>query len=407
MEKPDKPGKDASVSAIAHTEIPTLSNPVHKKTEKKGSGWFSLLAIVLSLLVAAGAAAGAYYLWLQQQLIAQQQSDEQALHQQLQAGDRAGEQAIERLQAELRQAALQADKQQQRLEREISRLQEQLTQQQERIQALASTDNSDWLLAELEYLLRLANQRILMGGDSSGAEALLAAADQIVRELDDSALFPVRQAIASDLLAIRALAATDVEGLYLRLAALAAQVDKLPLFNAPTLNTDRNWSEEASSAIEASAPDADAPWLERVQHSFALALKKLADVLGIRVRSDLEVEALLPPQEIFYLRQNLHLMFQQAQSALLSGQEQVYQSSLDSAREWLAKYFQLAGQSTQAVLNDLEQLQKVTVSQPMPDISGSLRALKVYMDARYITGNSSASVPENTASQDSADGGEQ
>ena len=188
---------------------------------------------------------------------------------------------------------------------------------------------------------------------------------------------------------------------------MAAQVDKLPLFNAPTLNTDRNRAEEASSAIEGPAPDADAPWLERVQYSFSLALKKFADVLGIRVRSDLEVEALLPPQEVFYLRQNLRLMFQQAQSALLSGQEQVYQSSLDSAREWLAKYFQLAGQSTQAVLNDLEQLQKVTVSQPMPDISGSLRALKVYMDARYIAGNSSASVPENTASQDSADGGEQ
>ena len=37
--------------------------------------------------------------------------------------------------------------------------------QREEIARFGATDRKDWLLAEAEYLLRLANQRLIMSGD--------------------------------------------------------------------------------------------------------------------------------------------------------------------------------------------------------------------------------------------------
>ena len=46
-------------------------------------------------------------------------------------------------------------------------------------------DREDWLLAEARYVLRLANQRLMMAGDTSGAEALLdAPAVRTLQRLD-------------------------------------------------------------------------------------------------------------------------------------------------------------------------------------------------------------------------------
>ncbi|MBP9034586.1 MAG: uroporphyrinogen-III C-methyltransferase, partial [Pseudomonadales bacterium] len=90
----------------------------------------------------------------------------------------------------------------------------------ERFAAITVADRRDWALAEAEYLERLASQSLLMGREVRGALALLGAADGILRDLDDPALHAARAALASDIASLRAVAEFDVEGLYLRLAAL-------------------------------------------------------------------------------------------------------------------------------------------------------------------------------------------
>ena len=44
----------------------------------------------------------------------------------------------------------------------------------------SANDRDAWLLAEAQYLLRLANQRLIMAGDAVAAEALLGSADNIL-----------------------------------------------------------------------------------------------------------------------------------------------------------------------------------------------------------------------------------
>lgn len=366
----------SSPAGVSPADIPILNDPVDKKPASKGNGGIAFL-VVLALLVAIVAGGGTYFIWLQQ--MKAQEHLQQVLQQTEDKFDRSGR-GLDQLKTELHQTALEQDKQQQRLQQEIDQLHKQLTSQQLRLQALSSTDRTDWLLAEVEYLLRLANQRILMGGEVSGAEALLTAADQIIRELDDMALYPVRKSIASDLASVRAVTELDIQGVYVQLLALAEQVDQLPLFNAP-----ENEQKKTENKEELIQVDDNASRFEQIRFQLTVSLKKLAEKLGIRYR-DYDVEPLLPPEEHFYLRQNIQLKFEQAKSALMSGKQTVYQQSLMDAQGWLAKYYQLAGHPAQVAMESLTELQKVEVTQSLPDVSGSLRTLKVYLEMRYGTG---------------------
>lgn len=374
----DKLTKGTTASPVsAGTEIPTLNNPVANPSPKKSSAGSILLAL-LALLIAIAAAGGGYYLWIQQQ-----QMDTSLQSVLRQAADKLDQsrRGVDQLQVELHQAALAHDKQQQTLQIEIKQLQKQLSSQQVRLQLLSTTDRSEWQLAELEYLLRLANQRILVGGEIRGAEALLRSADKIIRELDDMALYPVRKSIASDLAAVQAVTKLDIQGIYVQLLALAEQVDKLPLFNPP-----KNEPSVVANKTLAPAPANDASWLEQTRYQLSVATSKLIEMLGIRPR-DYAVEPLLPPETHFYLRQNIQLKFEQAKSALMAGQQEVYQQSLADVQSWLAKYYQLSGHSSQVVLKSLEELQKVEVIQALPDISSSLITLKSYLTLRYSGAN--------------------
>ena len=83
-------------------------------------------------------------------------------------------------------------------EERFNSLQAVQNRQRQRLLEYTTTDRSDWTLAEAEYLLRLANQRIIMAADTRSAIALLGSADGLLLELDDSDLYPVRATIAAD-----------------------------------------------------------------------------------------------------------------------------------------------------------------------------------------------------------------
>src|SRR5690606_21247593 len=101
--------------------------------------------------------------------------------------------------------------------------------QHKRLQGLSSTSREDWLLAEAEYLLRLANQRVLIEHSPSSADGLLTQADEILKNLDDPDLFSLRQAIAKDLASLRLIKEVDHEGLYFSIKALTEQIELLSL----------------------------------------------------------------------------------------------------------------------------------------------------------------------------------
>jgi uroporphyrin-3 C-methyltransferase len=260
---------------------------------------------------------------------------------------------------------------QRQLGQDLQRLQLQLQNQEQRLTALASTDRSDWQLAEAEYLLQLANQRLLLGGDPRAALEQLQAADQILREQDDSGLLPVRGALAADIAALKALPALDIEGTYVAIAATAEQVAQLRLIQPLAMATVARESEQPETG-----------WSERLQHGLGAALAKLGQLVQIR-RRDEPYRPLLAPEYEAALRQNLQLMLEQAQMALLAGNQTLYQHSQAKARDWLTTYYTLDRDATAVLVAEIDTLAEHAITVALPDISASRRALKAYLNARH------------------------
>ena len=82
------------------------------------------------------------------------------------------------------------------------------------------------------------------------------------------------------------------------------------------------------------------------------------------------------------MRQNLRMLLEQAQIALLSGNQVVYRESLKSAQQGVLQ-FQAADQvGAKAISTEITRLQGLTISVAPPDISRSLQALDDAIEKR-------------------------
>jgi uroporphyrin-3 C-methyltransferase len=227
-------------------------------------------------------------------------------------------------------------------------------------QPQVNIDRDAWQLAEVEYLLRLANQRMIMAGDTETAGALLSSADKILQELDDIAMLDVRRALAEDLAAIQAVPRLDIEGMYLKLAALIGQADALVIFELP-------------DTLESVEPVAPETWQERLMAGWQHALETLSSYIVIR-RRDTSAEALMDPQWERMVRQNLRMLLEESQVALLSGNQLLFEESLQRTLYWVEEFFISDEAAARALHADLTALMEKAIAVKLPDISGSMLA---------------------------------
>ena len=357
--------------------MPTLETAAATAQPRTGRGiaWFALL---LALLAFGGTG---YSFYQAPHLAAPEPADDsrvlalESQLQDLQTQLRSTRAANEGLEAQALASASETQGALRALEQEYGRrldaLQAAQNSARERLAEYTATDRSDWLLAESEYLLRLANQRLIMASDVRSAEALLDSADDILQELDEPELHAVRAAIATDLAQLRALPQVDVQGIWLRLQALTGQVDELVLFELPV----RERSEPVYK------PDASLG--ERLQQGFHAALEKISGYLVIR-RRDTPYEPLMGPQWEKLVRQNLRMLLEQSRAALLSGNQALYEQSLDNTRFWLAEFFSFNSTAVKALDRELADLRAQQVSVDLPDISASLMAMKSVVNSRHL-----------------------
>lgn len=254
----------------------------------------------------------------------------------------------------------------------IAELQTRLTRSIQQVSAQQKTNRKDWLLAEVEYLLRLANQRVLMEQTATGALQLLKSADKILKETDDVSIYEVRKSLANDIAALEAVPKLDIEGVFLKLNALNLQVRNLRVIPISEQYQLPELLEEVTPEVITES------WSAELKASWSKAVDKLGSLIIIK-HHDQPIEPLMSPDQAYYLQQNLHLMLEQAQLSLLQHKQASYDSSLEKAYNWIDTYFEKKDSVTQSLLQNISELKDVKVITKMPDISGSLRALKDYL----------------------------
>jgi uroporphyrin-3 C-methyltransferase len=220
-----------------------------------------------------------------------------------------------------------------------------------------------WAMAEVEFLLQTASQRVLLAGDSEGARMALSLADEKLKALADPRLYRLRALLSDEQLALASVAKVDIDGLAVRLQSIINQIDNLQVLMAPSIAM----TEAESKAEAASVLPGD--W----KAALAAAWDSVRSLVTIRHQED-GAAAVLVPEEHFFLYQNLHLKLETARTALLAGREVIYHDSLASAEQWLIQYF--IGEERDAVLASVKAVNAENITVTMPDISGSLAWLQ-------------------------------
>lgn len=358
-----------SAAELESSEQPLPPQDKPAKKDKKPSTWPGKLALPISI-IALGAAGYLYWLSLQQNSNVAQNNA--AIESQVSTSLGEARGSLDQAIASMNQKLGQLQAQSQTDKNNIDELQARLTKSIQQVTATQNTSRKDWLIAEVEYLLRLANQRVLMEQTTDGAIKLLKSADKILQETDDVSIYEVRKALATDIAALEAVPSLDTEGVFLKLGALNNQVSNLRLI---PISEQR----KLPDLLEEVTPDSvSESWTAGLEASWGKAVSKLDKLVVIQHRDE-PIEPLLSPEQSYYLQQNLHLMLEQAQLALLQRKQASYDASLIKAEGWIGTYFEQKDGTTQSLLRGISELKSVKVNSEMPDISGSLRVLKGYL----------------------------
>ncbi|NEX82102.1 uroporphyrinogen-III C-methyltransferase [Aeromonas rivipollensis] len=233
--------------------------------------------------------------------------------------------------------------------------QEALDALQHKVLDLDDKRPNDWMLAESEYLVRMAGRKLWLEHDIVSAITLLGNADERIKALNDPSLMPIRKALAEDIAKLKGMPRVDREGLTLKLAALSDQIELLPLSTVSMPQAKA----EPDQAVSTN-PD---EWESNLKKNW---VKFTENFITIR-RRDGAVEALLSPQQEIFLRENLKTKLLQAQLAVYREQQALYTDSLEKAQRWLTQYFDVDNSATQYMQSELDKLKGEQIQFDYPD----------------------------------------
>ena len=258
----------------------------------------------------------------------------------------------------------------------LNRLDKQSLYNTEKLTEMGASSRADWLLAEAEYLMHLANQRLMLQNDLKSAEAVLVSADKVLAEINDPGLLPIRETLNQEILSLQQLSHIDRDGIFMQLSAIISSLETLS--ESAYLNTKKaEITQKPEQQAESSQDHGN--WKQIWQEIWG----ELKKVVLIR-RLDQPVAPLMAPEQSYYLKQNLRLMLEQANLAVLEQNQAVFQHSLKQASIWLENYFDVQDRQTITLITKLANMQELNIAYETPDISKSLRLLKSKIEAMYL-----------------------
>ncbi len=231
------------------------------------------------------------------------------------------------------------------------------------VAANSQTGDVELDIAEIDFLLRAASERLVLFNDPEAADLALRSADVQIEALNDPMFLSVRQRIAS---ARQALAAIPVVDRIQLSAELSGMQDNIPALA---------FRGERVIEPQADLPE-DAGWWASLKHT-------LSSLVTVR-RRVADDESPLTLEDKDYLRQGLWLQLESARLALMRSDAQTYVTSLDRVGDTLDRFFQGGAAPVQAILLKLSHLKKVEIAPEMPDISAPWKQLRQLRDSRRL-----------------------
>jgi uroporphyrin-3 C-methyltransferase len=359
----EEPGKTESEAGQTKAETQAGTAGAQIPRPQRGAGWRVAVLAVLGLFLAAGFAGVSWYetrvrIGATQEEVARRMRD------------------IETESRDARAYAHQVQEGQRELQAKVAQLDGRLAESQNQQVALEalyqelSRGRDEWQLAEVEQVLAIASQQLQLSGNVRAALLALQLADSRLARSDRPQFLPIRRAIARDIERLKASPLLDIVGMSVKIDALAAGVDKLPLrFEERGVQ-----SEQAGGAAE---PGVEGFW-SRLGREVWGELKQL---IIVRRVDDAEPELLAPSQE-YFMRENLRLRLLNARVSLLMRDEAGYREHLRASEAWVRRYFDSRSKLTVGALVQFKELASAPLGADLPSISESLEAVRGYKARR-------------------------
>ncbi len=245
------------------------------------------------------------------------------------------------------------------------------------VSVAASNQNSSEELdiAEIDYLLRAASERLQLFADPIAADLALQAADVQIDALNDPLFLSVRQPIATARQALAAVPRVDHVPLSAQLSDIQMEIRGLPFRGEAFVEPEPVLTE-------------DAGWWDSFKHS-------MSSLVSVRRRVP-EDQSLLTLEDKDYLRQGLWLQVESTRLALMRSDVDVYTASLGRVSDTIDEYFQQSSPGVQKVQARVRELQQLDIAPVMPDISAPWTRLRQLRDSRRLL--QPAPPPENAES---------
>jgi uroporphyrin-3 C-methyltransferase len=234
-----------------------------------------------------------------------------------------------------------------------------LTASHDDLRARTERPQRAWSRAEALYLIELAQRRLSFDRDTATAIAALESADSRLASLRDPTFASVRQQIAKNLQALRAVPEPDRAGTVERIAAIEAQSDLLGLKGVLV-------GQRAAQSTEGDVSSTFARAWTSVTNTFSsmFVVRHLHDGDGAIV--SLEEQALR--------RQHFTLLAFTARHSIMRNDQAGYRAALDAMRSWIAQYF-VESPVADSITKELKSLSEIDIAPPLPDISHAAEQL--------------------------------
>ena len=366
MSQPD-PVEDNDTPAAADDAVDAESAKASTPASRRSRGPYVVSGLALICALLATAATG--YLWWQYRLsyvdLDQTDTDTEFALQAVRSDLRALEDRFSDLAVvtdATREAGVDLDDRLDAIPRRFLDLEERLNA----TQGISEDARRRWLRAEAEYYLTVANAELTLAGRWDNATNALQLADEKLLDLASPALSGVRQRIAAELMALRAVRLPDIEGLSYSLGRLADGGRTLPM------QTELPGNFRTGAAVPAEATSGFA----RVWQSLKNAI---AGMISIERRDEAIVRS-LSTEEQALLRKQFELELVLARLALVRGQPDVFRGSIGTARALLERHFDPTAVSVESAIALLDEMVGLEIAPARPDISGSLSLLRGIAD---------------------------
>jgi len=358
--------KDVIESSATHSDS-TQSGAAEKKSSGNGLLWF--VVIILFLMVLGMAGAGYWYYMQQQSASKSSESALQTTASQLNA--------IERERADIVASIDKVMRTNQALESTVADLKaqnEKLTLQSEstleQLNNMEGRRPADWLIAEADYLVRMAGRKLWLENDVRTAILLLVNADKRLKSLADPSVLPVRATLAEDIQTLQQLNPVSQSSVALALTGMIAQIDKLPLdtFEKP----------QDANAEDTTLSESTDDW----QENLAKVWRSLVnDFLTVKTIEG-PVEPVLSLEAQFLAKEQLRLQLMHAQTAALQGDAGLYIQSLQYAQTLITEKFDTEKSQVTGFVDALQNLSATDISRPIPTELASQKPLERLLDSR-------------------------